>query len=259
MITASQLAAAYGSRSVWQGAEFHVQPGSFTAILGPNGSGKTTLLKMLLGQQAPSAGELTVFGSRPRRGDARIGFTPQNAGFDRDFSVRGRDFVGLGIDGHRWGVPLRPGGGRQRVDGALAAVGAAGYADRPIGRLSGGEQQRLLLAHTLVGEPELVLMDEPLSNLDIRNQGAIVRLIAEVVRERGLTVLLVAHDVNPLLPYIDNVIYIANGRTVIGKPAEVITSESLSAIYGAPIEVLTDRLGRLFVAGLEEETSHPHA
>ncbi|MGH7777276.1 MAG: metal ABC transporter ATP-binding protein [Candidatus Dormibacterales bacterium] len=260
LISAKGLAAGYGGRRIWEEADFRIPPGSFTAILGPNGSGKSTLLRLLLGQLTPDAGELTVFGGRPRRGDARIGYTPQGAGFDPDFSVRGWDFVGLGLDGHRWGVPMFGGKDKaKRIDAAIAAVDAGAYSDQPIGRLSGGEQQRLMLANTLVGDPELVLMDEPLSNLDLRNQGAIVQLIVQIVRRRGLTVLLAAHDVNPLLAHIDNVIYIASGRMAIGSPAEIITSESLSAIYGAPIEVLTDGLGRVFVAGLEEEASHPHA
>jgi len=145
------------------------------------------------------------------------------------------------------------------TDVSIAAVGAEGYADRQLGRLSGGEQQRLLLAQALVGQPTLLLMDEPLSHLDVRNQGAIVQLISEVARERHLTVLLIAHDVNPLLRHIDHVLYIAQGKLAMGKPADIITSETLSAIYSAPVEVLRDRLGRLFVVGLEEEVSHPHA
>jgi len=260
VVTASGLAVRYGSRTVWSGADLALQEGSFTAVLGPNGAGKSTLFRLLLGQLAPAAGRLEVFGSRPRTGDPRIGYIPQASTFDPDFSVRGRDFIELGIDGHRWGVAV--GGGRERrrlVGEAIASVEATGYADRPMGRLSGGEQQRLLLAHALVGRPELLLMDEPLSHLDVRNQGAIVQLIAKVVRERRLTVLLIAHDVNPLLPYIDGVFYIANGRTATGVPSEVITSETLSAIYSSPIEVLTDRLGRVFVVGLEEEAMHPHA
>jgi zinc/manganese transport system ATP-binding protein len=203
---------------------------------------------------------LKVFGSKPRTGDPRIGYIPQSSTFDPDFSVRGRDFVGLGVDGHRWGVAL--GGGarkRQMVDAAIESVEAGAYADRPLGRLSGGEQQRLLLAHSLVGQPDLLLMDEPLSHLDVRNQGAIVQVIGRVVRERGLTVLLIAHDVNPLLPHIDAVFYIANGKTAMGSPGEIITSAALSAIYSAPIDVLTDRHGRVFVTGLEEEAMHPHA
>jgi zinc/manganese transport system ATP-binding protein len=228
-------------------------------VLGPNGSGKSTLFKLLLGQLTPAVGDLTVFGSRPKAGDPRIGYIPQGSTFDPDFSIRGRDFVGLGIDGYRWGVPVGGAAEKRRaVDAAIRSVEAEAYADRPIGRLSGGEQQRLLLAHSLVGRPDLLLMDEPLSHLDVRNQGTIVQLIGNVVRERRLTVVLIAHDVNPLLPYIDAVFYIANGKTAMGSPSEIITSEKLSAIYSAPIEVLTDRLGRVFVTGLEEEAMHPH-
>lgn len=260
VVSASNLSAKYGARTVWAGATFSIARGSFTAVLGPNGSGKSTLFKLVLGQLSPAAGELNVFGSTPRTGNPRIGYIPQGATFDPDFSVTGRDFVGLGIDGHRWGVAV--GGWRQRramVDAAIESVEAAIYADRPLGRLSGGEQQRLLLAHSLVGRPELLLMDEPLAHLDVRNQGAIVQLLIKVIRERSLTVLLIAHDVNPLLPYIDNVFYIANGKTAMGSPAEIITSASLSAIYSAPIDVLKDRHGRIFVTGLEEEAAHPHA
>ena len=258
-IEASALAARYGDQMVWSGAEFTIARGSFTAVLGPNGAGKSTLFKLLLGELVPASGKLTVFGARPRSGDPRIGYIPQSSSFDSDFSIRGRDFVRLGIDGHHWGIAL--GGGarrREMVDDAVEAVDAAKYVDRPLGRLSGGEQQRLLLAHALVGRPELLLLDEPLSHLDVRNQAAIVRVIETVVRERSLTVVLIAHDVNPLLRYVDNVLYIANGKTAIGPPAEIITSDRLSAIYSAPVEVLTDRMGRVFVTGLEEEATHPH-
>jgi zinc/manganese transport system ATP-binding protein len=259
-IVASGLAAGYGSRPIWSQAGFSIPAGSFTAVLGPNGAGKSTLIRLILGQLHPLAGKLEVLGEAPRRGNPRIGYVPQGSTFDPDLSIRGRDFVGLGVDGHRWGVRLTR---HARVAAAtnlsIAAVGAEDYADRQLGRLSGGEQQRLLLAQALVGQPSLLLMDEPLSHLDVRNQGAIVQLISEVARKRRLTVLLIAHDVNPLLPHIDHVLYIAQGKLAMGKPAEIITSESLSAIYSAPVEVLRDRLGRLFVVGLEEEVSHPHA
>lgn len=244
---------------VWTGCDFEVRRGSFVAVLGPNGAGKSTLFKLLLGALQPAEGRLQVFGSSVRAGDPRIGYIPQSSAFDPEFSIRGRDFVGLGIDGFRWG--FRASGwaeSRRAVDEAVAAVDAASYVDRPLGRLSGGEQQRLLLAHALAGRPELLLMDEPLSHLDVRNQAAIVQVIGRIVRERRLTVLLIAHDVNPLLPYIDKVVYIANGRTAVGAPSEVINSATLSAIYSAPIDVLTDRHGRIFVTGLEEEAMHPH-
>ncbi|HKW08356.1 MAG TPA: ABC transporter ATP-binding protein [Candidatus Dormibacteraeota bacterium] len=260
VVEATGLAARYADRLVWSGCDLSIPRGSFTAVLGPNGAGKSTLFKMLLGQLSPAAGEIRVFGARPRAGDPRIGYVPQSSSFDPDFSIRGRDFVALGVDGHRWGIPLSAGLDKARaVDLAVTAVDAREYVDRPLGRLSGGEQQRLLLAHALAGDPELLLMDEPLSHLDVRNQGAIVNVIARVVRERRLTVLLIAHDVNPLLPYIDRVLYIANGRTAIGPPSEIITAARLSEIYSAPIDVLTDRMGRIFVTGLEEEAMHPHA
>ena len=259
VVEARGLAARYGKRLVWSDCNFTIPRGSFTAVLGPNGAGKSTLFKLLLGQLATAAGSLTVFGSEARAGDPRIGYIPQTSAFDPDFSIRGRDFVGLGVDGYRWGIPVGRGIEKRRlIDDAVAVVEAGGYVERPIGLLSGGEQQRLLLAHALVGAPELLLMDEPLSHLDVRNQGSIVNVIANVVRDRGITVLLIAHDVNPLLPHIHNVLYIANGKTAIGPPSEIITSAKLSAIYSAPIEVLTDRMGRVFVTGLEEETVHPH-
>ena len=258
-VVASDLTASYGLRPVWTGGTFAIPSGSFTAILGPNGAGKSTLIRLILGQLSPSGGSLEVLGARPRRGNPEIGYVPQGSTFDAELSIRGRDFVGLGLDGHRWGVRLL---GRARaaavVSASIDAVGAAGYADRPLGSLSGGEQQRLLLAQALVGRPRLLVMDEPLSHLDVRNQGAMVQLIGEVARARQLTVLLIAHDVNLLVPHIDLVLYIAHGRLAIGKPAEIITSQRLTEIYSSPVEVLTDTRGRRFVVGLEEEVSHPH-
>ncbi|MGH7765138.1 MAG: metal ABC transporter ATP-binding protein [Candidatus Dormibacteraceae bacterium] len=258
-IAADRLAAGYGGRRVWSDATFSIPAGSFTAILGPNGSGKSTLIRMILGLLAPAAGRLEVWKEAPRRGNPLIGYIPQRSAFDPELSIRGRDFVGLGVDGHRWGVRVT----RRRVAAAAAqasieAVGAAAYADRPLGRLSGGEQQRLLLAQALVGEPRLLLMDEPLSYLDVRHQGTVVQLIGEIARRRNLTVLLIAHDVNPLLRHIDHVLYVAAGKVAMGAPAEIITSRRLSEIYSAPVEVISDSRGRRFVVGLEEEASHPH-
>jgi zinc/manganese transport system ATP-binding protein len=259
-IVAHDLTASYGPHPVWSHGTFAIPEGSFTAILGPNGAGKSTLIRMILGQLEPAGGRLDVLGRRPRRGNPDIGYVPQGSAFDPDLSIRGRDLVDLGVDGHRWGVRL---GGRSKAaalaSAAIDAVGASGYADRPLGSLSGGEQQRLMLAQALVGEPRLLLMDEPLSHLDVRNQGSIVQLITQVARARHLTVLLIAHDVNLLLPHIDLVLYLAHGRLAMGKPAEIITSERLTEIYSSPVEVLTDSRGRLFVVGLEEEVSHPHA
>ena len=257
-IVARDLAAGYDARDVWAHANFSIPAGSFTAVLGPNGGGKSTLIRTILGLLPPSHGQLEVMGDRPRRGNPLIGYIPQRSTFDPELSIRGRDFVNLGIDGHRWGVRLPGTGAALAADAAILSVGAESYADRSIGRLSGGEQQRLLLAQALVGNPQLLLMDEPLSQLDVRNQSLIVQLIAEIKRARELTVLLIAHDVNPLLPHIDHVLYVAHGNVAMGRPEEIITSESLSRIYSTPVEVLKDSRGRVFVVGLEEEVSHPH-
>lgn len=262
-VTAVDVAAAYGRRTIWSGATFSIQHGSFVAVLGPNGAGKSTLVKIILGLLQPAAGRLDVLGQRPRRGSSVIGYVPQGMAFDPELSIRGRDFVALGLDGHRWGLPLlswaRPDRKRAITD-AIEAVGAAAYADRPMGRLSGGEQQRLLLAQALVGRPRILLLDEPLSNLDVKNQGTIVGLIGEVARAQSLTVILVAHDVNPLLSLLDLVVYVAHGRVAVGRPQEIITSEALSRIYSAPVDVIKDRRGRIFVVGLDEnEVAHPHA
>jgi len=259
-IVANGLAASYGAGPVWSGATFAIANGSFTAVLGPNAAGKSTLIRLILGRLAPAAGSLQVLGRSPGHGNAGIGYIPQRSTFDPELSIRGRDFVGLGVDGQRWGVRVSGwSSARVAVQGAIEAVGAQAYAERSLGRLSGGEQQRLLLAQALVGNPSLLLMDEPLSYLDVRNQRSMVQLIGDVARRHHLTVLLIGHDVNPLLSHIDHVLYVAAGKVAMGAPAEIITSQRLSEIYSSPIEVIKDSRGRLFVVGLEEEVSHPHA
>ena len=257
-IEARDLAAGYGGHPVWSNANFAILPGSFTAILGPNGGGKSTLIRTILGLLPPSQGQLLVLGENPRRGNPLIGYIPQRSTFDPELSIRGYDFVNLGVDGHRWGIRAPGTGAAAAAAASIRSVGAESYADRPIGRLSGGEQQRLLLAQALVGNPRLLLMDEPLSQLDVRNQSVIVQLIGDLKRARELTILLIAHDVNPLLPHIDHVLYVAHGKVAMGTPEEIITSDSLSEIYSTPVEVLRDSRGRVFVVGLEEEVSHPH-
>jgi zinc/manganese transport system ATP-binding protein len=256
-IVAEDLAAAYGRRVVWQGGTFEVQPGEFIAVLGPNGSGKSTLFRLLLGLIPPAAGKLLVLGRRPHRGNPSIAYVPQRRNIDRDLPIRGRDFVHLGVDGNQWGIALRDfESTRQRIDRAIESVHATPYRDRAIGRLSGGEQQRLLLAQALAGRPQMLLLDEPLASLDLRNQIVISELIAELAKTNRLTVLLIAHDINPLLPVVDRVLYVAHGGVTIGKPEEVITAERLSRLYDAPIEVLHDSHGHLFVVGLEAESAH---
>ncbi len=246
-----------GGETVWSGATLAIEPGELVAVLGPNGAGKSTLLRLLLGLEPASAGSVRVLGGEPGARNEQIGYLPQRHGVDAAMRIRGLDIVRLGLDGNRFGLPLTGRvAARERVGEAIARVGAAAYARRPIGELSGGEQQRLLIAQALVGRPELLFLDEPLDGLDLPNQTAVSALLARLGRADGVTVLLVAHDVNPLLPYVDRVVYIARGKVVSGRPEQVITSATLSALYGVPIEVLRASDGRLVVVGEPEAPAH---
>ncbi len=245
-----------GGRTIWSDVSLRVTRGEFVAVLGPNGAGKSTLIKAMLGLLPLAAGRAEVLGRPPGGANARIGYLPQRRNFDAQTRIRGIDIVRLGLDGVRWGVPL-PGLPRRKQDATrvaevIALVGATEYAHRPIGELSGGEQQRLLLAQALVRRPEMLLLDEPLDSLDLPNQAAIAALVRRICRQEEVAVLLVAHDINPILGYLDRVVYLAGGRAVEGSPEEVISAETLSRLYGAPIEVLRASDGRLVVLGQPE-------
>jgi zinc/manganese transport system ATP-binding protein len=255
-------AARRGSRVVWSGVDLRIGEGEFVAVLGPNGAGKSTLLDVLLGLLPPSEGTVSVLGRPPRAARAEVGYLPQRRSFDAATRVRGREVVRLGLDGSRWGLPLparfsaASRHANRRVEEMVELVGASAYAARPIGELSGGEQQRLLIAQALVREPRLLLLDEPLDSLDLSNQAAVAGLVQRICRSQGVTVLLVAHDVNPILPYLDRVVYFAAGRGIEGPPREVIDGSTLSRLYGAPIEVLEASDGRLVVVGTPEPPAH---
>ena len=239
-----------GGRPIWTDVSLTVASGEFLAVIGPNGVGKTSLLRVVLGLQSLSAGTVQVGGRAPRPGNAPIGYVPQQRAFDPDLPIRGRDLVGFGLNGHRWGVTVRPEGVRKRVDGILRRLDAARYADAPVGQLSGGEQQRLRIAQALVGDPTILLCDEPLLSLDLHFQQVIVQLIADWNRSRGATVIFVTHDVNPLLSAVDRILLLAGARWAAGSPDEILTSETLTRVYGLPVEVLRHR-GRVLVVGAE--------
>jgi zinc/manganese transport system ATP-binding protein len=256
-----------GGKAVWSDVSMRMDRGEFVALLGGNGSGKSTLLKVVLGATALAAGSVSVLGRGAGTVNRAIGYLPQRRSFDESTRLRGTDIVRLGLDGDRWGVPVplpwgraaeRRRAARARVAEVIEMVGAGAYADRPIGELSGGEQQRLLIAQALVRRPQLLLLDEPLDSLDLPTQAAVAALVHRICREAGVGVLLVAHDVNPLLPYIDRVVYLAGGHAIEGPVAQVVTSERLSELHGLPVEVLRASDGRLVVVGQPDAPAHHH-
>jgi zinc/manganese transport system ATP-binding protein len=264
VIHAERLEVRYRNKVVWKDANFDVQPGEFVAVIGPNGAGKTTLFRLLLGLHHPASGRLTVLGSAPRRGNYRIGYVPQRHTVDKDTHLECDKLVRLAYPGKRWGpngrfAPLqwgprfRLGAEREAAERVLEDVGAYDLSYKPLGSLSGGELQRVFLAEALVGDPQMLLLDEPLSNLDLRRSRELVETIHGLVQSRGVTTLLVAHDINPMIKCLDKVIYIANGKVATGRPSDVLTSESLTALYGVRVEVLHDSRGNIVIVGGEDE------
>ena len=228
------------------------------AVIGPNGAGKTTLFRLLLGLLQPRSGKLVIFGNKPEKGNRRIGYIPQRHVVDSDTAIEALEIVRLGACNCRWGFDLPSQARAERAEAmeSLRAVGAEELAHRPLSALSGGELQRIFLAQALIGNPELLLLDEPLANLDIRRETEMVQLIKRVARERGVAVLLIAHNINPLLGMLDTAMYVAGGKIVTGSPEEILTSESLSKLYGSQVEVLRDSRGRIAILGVEDNDRH---
>jgi len=225
-------------RQILDTVTFGVRAGEFTGLIGSNGAGKTTLLRVVLGLQHPTSGRVLLHGEpRPRR-NRSIGYVPQKVLLDPDMPMRARDLVALGLDGHRFGIPLRSAQRAAAVEEMLHAVDARRFADARVGNLSGGEQQRVLIAHALIGRPELLLLDEPLANLDLRSAQEIITLLDRISTQQQIAVLLSAHEINPLLPVMDRVVYIADGRAASGTTEEVIRADVLSRLYGHHVDVL---------------------
>jgi len=245
----------FGDRTLWTGLDLAVRPGEFLAVLGPNGSGKTSLLKTILGQQRLDAGTVTLAGRPISRGDRRVGYIPQQKLISPGTPLRGRDLVTLGVNGHRFGLPISTRADRERVDELIMDVGAQAFANQPVGTLSGGEQQRLRVGQALAGDPLLLLCDEPLLSLDLQHQRGVSELIDKRRRTHNTAVVFVTHDVNPVLDVVDRILYLAGGQFRQGSPDEVLRSDVLSELYGTPVDVIRNR-GRVIVAGVPDAHDH---
>ena len=244
-----------GGRTVLDDVSFEIGAGEFTGLIGANGAGKTTLFRVILGLQPPASGSVRVGGGR--RSGRDVGYVPQKFLLDPDMPLRGRDLIALGLDGQRLGIPLPSRTRRARVQEMIDAVDAGAFADERVGRLSGGEQQRILIAHALISRPQLLLLDEPLANLDLRSAQEVVGLLSRIATEQRVAVLISAHEMNPLLPAIDRIVYLAAGHAASGTAEQVVRSDVLSRLYGHHVDVLRVHGRVLVVAGTGHDEHVP--
>jgi zinc/manganese transport system ATP-binding protein len=255
LLRVEDIDVAIDGREILHDVNFRIDHGEFTGLIGANGSGKTTLFRVILGLQTPARGRVSIHGEPLQRSNRSVGYVPQKVLFDPDMPIRARDLVALGIDGNRYGLLRRSRADHLAVEEMLEAVDAQEFADRKVGGLSGGEQQRVLVAHALVSQPELLLLDEPLANLDPGSAQEIIALLHQVARQQHVAIFLSAHEMNPLLPVMDRVVYVANGRVASGTTDEVVRPDVLSALYGHHVDVLRVHGRVLVVAGLESDES----
>jgi zinc/manganese transport system ATP-binding protein len=261
ILAVDRISVSLAGRPVLREVSFTIEPGEFTGLIGSNGAGKTTLFRVILGLQ-PASGTVLLAGHPRSRRNPLIGYVPQKFALDPDAPLRTRDLVGLGLDAHRYGIALPSRARRARIEAMLESVDARGFADARVGTLSGGEQQRVLIAHALISSPKLLLLDEPLANLDLRSGQEVVALLARIAKEQQIAVLISAHEMNPLLPVIDRIVYLAAGRAASGTADEVVRPSVLSALYGHHVDVLQVHGRVLVVAGaageLADSADHAH-
>jgi zinc/manganese transport system ATP-binding protein len=236
-------------RLIWSQGTFEVPSGGIVAVIGANGAGKTTLVQVILGLVRVAAGNVRVFGKRPGGDNNSIGYVPQNYTSSADEAIRVVDAVMLGLNGGRWAFRRATASQRRRVNEALRSVQISELTDKRLSRLSGGQRQRVAVAAALVARPKLLILDEPLASLDLGTQREIVRLLRGLHEDLGVTILVVAHDLNPFLSVLDSAIYLLDGRPHYNTIDGVVEEGLLSALYGTPIEVAHTSHGGLYMRG----------
>jgi zinc/manganese transport system ATP-binding protein len=247
ILTVDSLSVTLGGAKILDQVNFELQEGEFCGLIGSNGSGKTTLIRSILKLQKPTSGFITA----PKT----IGYVPQKIQMEADFPLRARDLVALGLDGSHWGIPFPSKSKTAKVDAMLAAVDAENFANQRVGELSGGQQQRILIAHALIRQPQLLVLDEPLANLDLRAITEIVSLLHHLAKDQNIAVLISAHDMNPLLHAMDRIVYLAQGRAAAGRAQDIVRTEILSKLYGTHIDVLNVH-GRVLVIAAGGDDDH---
>lgn len=245
----------FDERVLWSNLNLSIQPGEFIALIGANGSGKSMLLKSILGLQQLSSGSITFQGNKPGHFNHLVGYVPQHRSADSGLPLKVIDAVRFGLDGHRFGLPLGGKAAKAKAIQALERVDALQLANEPVGKLSGGEMQRVRVAQAIISQPKLILADEPLSALDLNHQQRVSALINEQRERLGSAVIFVTHDLNPIIDYVDRVVYLAQGKHSIGTTDEVMRSEVLSDLYGAEIDVVRNQ-GRIVVLGAHDHQHH---
>lgn len=238
VINIENLTLGFSEKRIIQNFCATVRAGEFVGIFGSNGAGKSTLLRALLGLVTPQSGRIDILGQCAKRGNVHIGYLSQFRQFANTNSLSGRAYLSAVYHGFRWGLPIHSKAEKMQLDQVIQLTNIGGFVDRPYLQLSGGERQRVALAQALIGNPKILLLDEPLSGLDPAQQEKIVHTIQTIQRQLNIAVLFTAHDINPLLGVMQQVIYLAHGKAAIGTVAEVVTSEKLSWLYDAPIEVI---------------------
>ncbi|SRR5581483_8402187 len=239
LLKIENLCVSYGDHEVLQNVSLQIQRGQFACLIGPNGAGKSTLLKTIMGLVKASSGQIT---SHARQ----IGYVPQQLPLDPDLPLTVAEFLSLKLTRSRWWFGARR-SLRERISAQLNEIGAAHLIDRRLGRLSGGEFQRILVAYALLNNPDLLLLDEPLTGVDIRGGLSFDGLLHHLHDHRHISILMVSHDLHLVEHLSDEVFCINRDLCCHGHPSEVLKPENLSKAYGHLQGMVVDQGGSAFI------------